>query len=412
VPHRLDYLANTFALRTIPIVHPYWGRSEWRIIRQFLAGEDFPSAAEELEGEVCRLTGARFAMAVNLGRSAIQVALEGFKFSPESEVIVPTFACTGVVVPVIQAGLQPVLVDVDTDFNASVDSVREALSDKTRAVIFPHLGGKFARGMGDLLALAKEKGLRVIDDACQSFGLQVEGRWAGTFGDVGVFSFGGGKTLFGPGGGVLVTNDERLIGRRADSLAHEEPREVYRRVLRFAWRYGLQRVTFPVSFVTEQVRWRVLSRFSKPVGDTPERYSYPVHRIAGVEAALALSQVRRYREIIERNQANAAVLLASDALRKAGLQLPDPSAHSFTKFIVSSGEDAGRARHLQRQLRGRGVQTGALYTPLHLRPPFARWQRTCTPQVDRCWQGIFELPIHPSLDQKDMTRIVAAFGAP
>lgn len=409
-------MAHVLLLRTLHAVHPFWKAAEWRTVARALSGGGFPSAVRDLESEVCRLTGAQFALATNLGRSAIQVALEAWRFPPGSEVIVPTFGCTGVLTPVVKAGLEPVLVDIDDDFNVNVESVRRALTDKSRAVIFPHLGGKFGREMPELLDLARQRGLKVIDDACQAFGLQVGGRWAGTLGDVGVFSFGLGKTLFGPGGGMLITDDPAVIAYcRGRTLPQESPGRVRARLWRFAWKYGLQRVTFPLSVMAQQA-----GKLRRAKADEAgalhhqggiERYDYPVHGMADVEAALALAQVRRHPEIIGRSQANAQALLASDVWAEAGLLPPEPADHIFTKFIVTAADGPALAAEFKRRLRSHGVQVESTYTPLHLRPPFAHFRRGDVSKAEERWQATFAIPVGPHLGRADVQRIINALRA-
>ena len=128
----------------------------------------------------------------------------------------------------------------------------------------------------------------------------------------------------------------------------------------------------------------------------------------GNEAALILPQVRRYREIVERVQANANVLLSSGALQAAGLRLPDPIDHIFTKFFVTMGEDAALAQAIQRRLRRAGVEFEVTYKPLHLRPPFSHFRRTAMSNIERWWQGTFAIPVSPGLDRAQMHRIIRA----
>jgi dTDP-4-amino-4,6-dideoxygalactose transaminase len=401
--HRLQFLLHTLTGRSLHFLQPFWGPREWGLIARCLAGASPEGQVSGLETEVARLTQSRYALGLNLGRSAIQVALEAFRFPQGSEVILPSFSCAGVIMPVLQAGLEPVLADVDRDFNLSAGGVESALSPRTRAVILAHLSGKFARDTGAILELARAHGLKVIEDACQAFGLQKNGKWAGAYGDVGIFSFGLGKNLMGPGGGMLITNDAAVTAyARNRPLTREAPRSVRLRVARFAARYGLPRAGF---LAAAAAKIRTLGRSCSPEA-TLDTLAFPVHGLSEIEAALVRCQVERHPEIIRRRQANAGALLSSGVLEETGLDLPDPGDHIFTKFLLSTAGDPKAAVSLQEVLKSRGIEIELSYVPLHLRPPFACCRRGSLPETLRRWSGAFALPVHPRLGRKETDRII------
>ena len=411
----LYFLANSFSLRAIHFLQPYWDSEEWKVILKALVIEDCIPAKDELEKEICEITGTKYALALNLGRSAIQVALEAFKFPPESEVIVPSFCCTGVIMPVIQSGLKPVLVDIDSDFNIRAQSVREALSNKTRAIIMPHLSGKFAEDTFEILDLARQYDLKVIDDACQSFGLKINDKWTGTFGDVGIFSFGLGKNLFGPGGGILITNNESVISHcKSCSFPSEQRIYVKIRLLRFLYMYALRRWTYPFllpGYAVKLLTHRVKKYFKiNPNNfDNLQNYSYNLYSIDAAEAALTLCQVQKYQTILQRRSANASILLSNNTLNEIGINHPSLSNNIYTKFLVTYGNNSEEVQILRDQLRCAGVETEASYTPLHLRKPFDSFKRTSMSITEQVWQGAFSIPINPCLEKKHMKRILQIF---
>jgi len=391
-----------FSFRAIFFLNLFWSREERRIAWRFIATRRTdPQRIGQLEKEICRLTGAKYARSVNLGRSAIQIALEAFHFQPGSEVILPSFGCTGTVVPILQAGLKPVFADVNSDLSVSIEDVQEALSEKTCAVLVPHLSGRYNRDLPAILSLARKRGIKVIDDACQSFGLKVNGRWAGTFGDVGIFSFGSGKNIFGPGGGLLATSDEAVIAHcQSRDLPRERERDVRLRVARFLWRFGCQPVSSPLQILGELFRSR--TRKSRP--ERLEKYQFAICQISPVEAALALCQIRRYEEINSRRRTNAEFLLSSSALNRLGFYLPDPGENIFTKFLVSS-ESPKLNSKVRQHLLSRGIQTEGSYTPLHLRNPFSNLRRTSLTRTEKIWRGAFSIPVSPRLGSREMSRI-------
>jgi len=411
----LHFLASSCTLRAIHFLQPYWGFDEWKVILKSLLFGDCTPAKDELEKKICEITGSKYALALNLGRSAIQVALEAYNFPQDSEIIVPSFCCTGVIMPVIQAGLKPVLVDIDSNFNIRAQSVREALSNKTRGIIIPHLSGKFAEDTFELLDLARQYDLKVIDDACQSFGLRVNDKWTGTFGDVGIFSFGLGKNLFGPGGGILITNDESVISHcKSYSFPYEQRRYVKIRLLRFLYCYALRRWTYPfllpgyaVKLLTQKLKkyFKCNLNYSQSL----QNYSYNIYSIDPAEAGLALCQIKKYQIILQKRQANAKFLLSNDTLKANGINYPSPLNHIFTKFLVSLRNNSGDVQILRQQLRSAGIETEASYTPLHLRKPFDNFKHTSMPITEQVWQEAFSIPVNPCLEKKHMLKILQTF---
>lgn len=152
---------------------------------------------------------------VGNGTDALQISLMALGLKPGDEVITPTFTFIATAEVVALLGLTPVLVDVDVDtFNISVESVKKAITPKTKAIVPVHLFGQNA-DMEAILAIAKENNLFVVEDACQSIGSVYtfsDGRkvQSGCMSDIGCTSFFPSKNLgcFGDGGAIFTNNDE------------------------------------------------------------------------------------------------------------------------------------------------------------------------------------------------------------
>ena len=161
---------------------------------------------------------------VGNGTDALQIALMALGLKPGDEVITPTFTFIATAEVVALMGLTPVVVDVDFDtFNISLESVKKAITPKTKAIVPVHLFGQNA-DMEAILALAKEHNLFVVEDACQSIGSVYtfeDGRQvqSGCMGDIGCTSFFPSKNLgcFGDGGAIFTNNDELAAKMRAIS---------------------------------------------------------------------------------------------------------------------------------------------------------------------------------------------------
>ncbi|HEY1050054.1 MAG TPA: DegT/DnrJ/EryC1/StrS family aminotransferase [Prosthecobacter sp.] len=164
-----------------------------------------------LEKEVADMTGAKHALSVSSGTDALLLALMALDIKAGDEVLCPAFTFFATAGAVSRLGAVPVFTDsCPICFNMDVNDARKKITSKTKVIIPVHLFGQCA-DMDPILALAKERGLKVIEDAAQSIGSQYKGRQSGTMGDFGTYSFFPSKNLGGFGdGGMLVTNDDEL----------------------------------------------------------------------------------------------------------------------------------------------------------------------------------------------------------
>jgi perosamine synthetase len=149
--------------------------------------------------------GIAHALTCGSGTFAVELALRALKVGPGDEVILSAYDYPGNFLNVHTVGAVPVLVDLDpANWQLSLDRLSEAVGPATKVVIASHLHGGLV-SMARLMAFAAERSLRVVEDAAQCPGARVDNRRAGTWGDVGILSFGGSKLLTAGRGGALLT---------------------------------------------------------------------------------------------------------------------------------------------------------------------------------------------------------------
>ncbi len=167
----------------------------------------------ELADRLAALHGCEHVVLTCSGTAAVELALRGLKVGTDDEVILSAYDFEGNFKNVLMVGAKPVLVDVDARTGQlDVSQLAAARSPRTKAIIVSHLHGGVV-SMPDVRAFADQHGISVIEDACQMPGAIVHGRVAGTWGDVGVLSFGGSKLLTAGRGGALVTHDGGIAQR-------------------------------------------------------------------------------------------------------------------------------------------------------------------------------------------------------
>ncbi len=168
---------------------------------------------ERLEQELGRYHGCEFALTCSSGTFAVELAMRAVKVTSGDEVILAAYDYGGDFLSVLAVGAFPVLVDVDRDnWNMSPAALEAAIGPKTRAIIVSHLHGGVVP-MSQVMEIARRRGVAVIEDAAQMPGAHIEGRRAGTWGDVGTLSFGGSKLLTAGRGGAIVTGSREIHHR-------------------------------------------------------------------------------------------------------------------------------------------------------------------------------------------------------
>jgi len=177
-------------------------------------------SVERLEDALAAYHQVEFAVTCASGTFAVELGLRALKIGPGDEVIEAAYDYGGNFLTIHAVGARPVLMDVARDnWTLDVGQLEEAIGPQTRAVIVSHLHGGIVP-MREVMEIAARRGLAVIEDAAQVPGAMVQGRKAGTWGDVGILSFGGSKLLTAGRGGAMLT-------RRAD--LHQRARIVLHR---------------------------------------------------------------------------------------------------------------------------------------------------------------------------------------
>ncbi len=203
----------------IPLMVPSYGWEEvYEALDSVLDTQvTMAEKVKRFESMFAEYIGVRFATMVNSGSSANLLALSILtnpilkdRIRPGDEIITPAVTWATTVYPIINCGATPVLVDVDLEtFDISVEEIKKAITDKTRAIMPVHLLGNPCN-MDKIMEIAREHNLYVIEDACEAHGAEFKGRKVGSFGNMAIFSFFFSHHISTIEGGMVLTNNEEL----------------------------------------------------------------------------------------------------------------------------------------------------------------------------------------------------------
>lgn len=168
----------------------------------------------KFEQMIADYTGSKFCSVVNNGTISLSIALLACDIKPGDEVIVPDYTMVATPNSAELIGAKAVFVDIDRknicmDFN----KMKEAVTEKTKAIILVTINGRYPENIEEFVLFAKEKNIKLIEDAAQSLGSKYEEKHLGTFGDIGSFSFSAPKIITTGQGGALITDNEELYNK-------------------------------------------------------------------------------------------------------------------------------------------------------------------------------------------------------
>lgn len=358
-------------------------RSEWlEALARTIDRRAFCLGAEvnDFEQQVREQLGVRHALGVSNGSDALRIALQAAGVSHGDEVVVPAFSFFASASSIAQLGARPRFVDVEPEtLTLDVGAVEGVLNERTRAVMPVHLYGQSTQRFGDLIDLCRTRGLPIIEDAAQAFGVKYRGDALGGAGSgdgipgAGTFSFYPTKNLAAPGdAGMIITNDDAT----ADCL----------RKLRVHGDRG--------GYDHELIGWNA--------------------RMDGFSAAVLAIRLRRLPAIQEKRAANAARYLESIAESGIAEQVrplgrTEDSEHCWHQFIVRV-PDRDRIRAA---LSEQGIDTGVYYpSTLPAQPAFAHFGDDLAdfPVAEAAARDALALPIHHRLGPDDPQRVVQAIA--
>lgn len=358
---RLDNADPELMAELLEVVADVAGRSA------FTLGEE----VEAFERDFAAWCETARAVGVSSGTAALELALRGLGVGPGDEVIVPTNSFIATAEAVSASGATPRLVDVDEETALlTAATVEPALTPRTRCVIPVHLYGRTVE-MDPLLELCRERGLLVVEDACQAHGARYRGRPAGSLGDAGCFSFYPTKNLGAWGDGGAVTTDDPGLAERLRLLRSHGEGERHHHQL-----------------------------------------AAGTDRLDALQAAILRVKLARLDDANQRRRAAGAAL--REALADGPVEAPgEPAAegdHVFHLFVVRSpARDA-----LRQHLGAEGIANAVHYpTPIHLQPAYADLGLGpgSLPAAERLAAEICTLPVFPAIEPEEIERIAAAVAS-
>jgi perosamine synthetase len=365
-------------LPLIPVFRPSYDDAELRAVEVvFRSGWiGLGPKTAEFERRFAVYTGVPYAVGVNSATAALHLALMVLNVTG-GEVITTSMTFVSTNHAILYNGGIPVFADIEPDtLNLDVESIRQNLTERTRAIIVVHYGGH-ACDMDPILALARERGIAVVEDAAHGCGGSYKGRPLGSLGALGCFSFHAVKNLATGDGGMITLADA----------------EMDQRLRRLRW-CGVDKDTWNRAEVDQKYSWYY----------TVQELGFKYH-MNDITAAIGLAQLDKLEHANARRREIAAYYderFADLGWLETPVQKPyAESAHHNYVVKLDKRDD------LVAWLTARRISAGVHYFPNHLYAMY-RSYRANVPVTERVWRRLVTLPLYPDMSDGDVERVVEA----
>ena len=348
---------------TVPVNIPIIGKEEISEVVSVLRNGALTSAAnlggknvQEFEREVCAFIKSKYAVAVNSGTAALQVALYALDIKRGDEVLLPSFTFVATANAVVSVGAKPVFVDIRRD-NYTMDPVdlKKKITKKSKAVIPVHLYGNVAY-MDEISEIANKHNLHIIEDAAQSMGSSYKGRQTGVLSEIGCFSLYAAKVMTSGEGGVVVTSNKKL-------------REKLLMIRNHGMVHGYDTRVLGLNF-----------------------------RLPEINAAIAKVQMRKLPRFLLKRKKNAKIL--TDLLSGLDLTLPQKRKHEEVNWYLYTIATKSRNK-IMKDLNSNGIGATVYYsTPVHRTPYYSK--KLSLPSTDWAAGNVLSLPVQPMVTEDNL----------
>ncbi len=376
-------------MAVIRISAPFLGGEEISAVERVLRSGRLSqgSYVEAFESAFADFIGVEHAIAVSSGTAALHIALLAAGIGEGDEVITTPFTFIATANAILFVGAKPVFVDVrEDDFNIDVEKVKDAITERTKAIIPVHLYGQPC-DMKAIADLAEDHNLHVIEDACQAHGAEFAGKKVGSFGTAGCFSFYPTKNMTTGEGGMLTTNSKEIAKKARMLRNHGSSARYMHEILGF----NMRMTDISAAIGIEQLK--KLPYFTKRRRENAE---YLTERLKGIRGIVTPVVKERRTHVF--NQYTIRVVGDEEAYGDDG----DDGAEG------NRGEEGVNRDDLARMLTERGVEVGIYYpTPVHKQPLYRKLGYDCSLDVsERLSAEVLSLPVHPGVGKEDLDYIV------
>ncbi len=365
-----------------PLFKMYWDTQDITAVTKVIKRGSYWTMGPEvdqLEACISSFIGKKYGVAYNSGTSALHAALLAYGIKHGDEVIVPSFTFIATANVVVLTGANPVFADIEQQsYGLDPANVQEKITNKTKAIIPVHYGGAPCKNIKALQEIAEDHHLVLLEDAAESLGAKIHSKNVGNFGKAAMFSFCQNKVITAGEGGIMLTDSKNVAEKLKLIRSHGrvENKEGY--------------------FATTQDMDYIQAGYN--------------YRLPSINAALILSQFKKFNKIIQMRREKATYY--TKQLKKIpAIRTPTEvkgEYHVYQLYTIELPDKKTRDR-LQQCLTKAGIMTKIYFEPIHLKTFYKKefnYKKDDLPVTEEMAEKVLTLPLYPTLKKKEMDYII------
>ena len=365
-----------------PAYEPWISKQDEKIISKTLKQSmlTLGPQLEKFENDFCKYSKARYAIAVSNCTAALHLSLMALGIKENDEVIIPDLTFVADANAVLACNARPVIADINKDnFFFSISNVKENITKKTKAIIPVHIYGQVCN-IEEILDLAKDNNLKVVEDCAHAVGTFHKSKHVGTIGNTGCFSFYPTKNITTAEGGMVTTNSKKIAEKVRQLRSHG---------------------------MTKSLKSRYSSEYPWVFDIVEPGYNY---RLDEIRAALGITQLKRIKKINELRK-KASLYYHKNLKNIPGIILPNmvsDRSHSYHLYTIRVTKSFKLSRNqLYKKLKNDGIRTTVYWMPIHEYAAYSKFaKKSNVVNTAKIYDEILALPLFPNISKKHQDAVI------
>ena len=365
-----------------PAYEPWISDEDKKIVKKTLTQSmlTLGPQLEKSENDFCKYSKAKYAVAVSNCTAALHLSLMALGIKKDDEVIIPDLTFVADANAILACNAKPVIVDINKEnFFLSISNIKKNITKKTKAIIPVHIYGQVCN-IEDILDVAKDNNLKVIEDCAHAVGTFHKSKHVGTLGNTGCFSFYPTKNITTAEGGMVITNSEKIAEKVRQLRNHG---------------------------MTKSLKSRYSSEYPWIFDIKQSGYNY---RLDEIRAALGITQLKRIKKINELRK-KASSYYNKNLQNIPGIILPDmvnDKTHSYHLYTIRVRKPYKLSRNqLFKKLKDNGIRTTVYWMPIHKYTAYRKFVKTSNIlNTAKIYDEILALPLFPNISKKHQDAVI------
>ena len=365
-----------------PAYEPWISKEDEKIINKTLKQSmlTLGPQLEKFESDFCRYSKAKYAIAVSNCTAALHLSLMALGLKENDEVIIPDLTFVADANAVLACNAKPVVADINKEnFFLSISSVKKNITKKTKAIIPVHIYGQVCN-IDEILDLAKDNNLKVVEDCAHAVGTFHKSKHVGTLGSTGCFSFYPTKNITTAEGGMVTTNSKEIAEKVRQLRSHG---------------------------MTKSLKSRYSSEYPWVFDIVEPGYNY---RLDEIRSALGVTQLKRIKKINELRK-KASLYYHKNLQNIPGIILPDmvdDQSHSYHLYTIRVTKPYKLSRNkLYKKLKDNGIRTTVYWMPIHEYAAYSKFaKKSSIVNTTKTYDEILALPLFPNISKKHQDAVI------